>query len=365
MEKNSSGLNSDPKITQTETKRFLGLLSVAVGLLHVFFFSFFLYHSYTVMAFYNLAISFVYLLCFFLVFKNRFLIAITIALIEILIQTFLASYFLGNAWGFYLYNFIAIITAIFQSNQEELIKHRKFGKLFFLIAIDMISFYLSYYLGMVHVPIYQTKANHSFVFYILNSGFSFVVLMLIGFMVIQSAFSVAKSTLMDNKRLNSIASTDPLTNIMNRRSMSDKLEEFYESFERAGTPFSILMLDVDYFKRINDTYGHAAGDKVLIDLSKLIKEQLRFGDFVSRWGGEEFLTVLSGAGKGEALSVAERIRLTIAETPTVLEDGTVISYQVTIGISTVASGLELEELISEADKKLYIGKKSGRNRVVV
>lgn len=120
-----------------------------------------------------------------------------------------------------------------------------------------------------------------------------------------------------------------------------------------------------FFKKINDNYGHSVGDKVLVNLSGVIKSKLRYGDYAGRWGGEEFLVVLSDAGKGEAVSVAERIRIAIMETPTVLQDGRAVNCQVTIGVATITSGMTVDEVISEADKKLYLGKKSGRNRVKV
>lgn len=365
MPKDNSKLRHNNKLSLRETKQSLSILSVVVSLLHLFFFVFFLYHSYMIMAVYNFVVVFIYIFCYILVIRFDFIVAITIALLEILIQTVLASYCLGNDWGFYLYNFIAIIPAIFQYKQEDLVKPKKFGKISFLIILDMISFYAAYYFHIDHTPVYMTKEGQAAFFYILNSGFSFLVLMIIGYMVMKSAFSIAKTTLMDNKRLNSMASTDPLTGLLNRRSMSAKLEEFYERFEKEGSQFSILMLDVDYFKKINDTYGHAIGDKVLVNMSVLIKAQLRYGDFASRWGGEEFLVVLADAGKGEALSVAERIRLNISETPTVLDNGISIAYHVTIGVATVSSGIDIEDIINEADKKLYHGKKTGRNRVVV
>lgn len=365
MPKNKQRLKYNNKLSARETRQSFALLSVGISLLHLFFFIFFLFNSYTVMAVYNFITVFIYILCCVLVFRYQFTVAVTLTLFEILIQTILSSYFLGNSWGFYLYNFIAIIPAIFQSNQEDLLTPKKFGKLYFLIIMDMISFYIAYYISLTHEPVYKISANQDRFLFLVNSVVSFLSLMVIGYMVIKSAFSIAKSTLIDNKRLNSMASTDHLTGLLNRRSMGDKLSALYQRFEKEGSPFSVLMLDVDFFKKINDTYGHATGDKVLINISNIIKEGLRYGDSGSRWGGEEFLIALSEVGKGEALSVAERIRIAIANTPTILEDETVIECKVTIGVATIRSGVGIEELISEADKKLYLGKKSGRNRVVV
>lgn len=156
--------------------------------------------------------------------------------------------------------------------------------------------------------------------------------------------------------------TDHLTGLANRRYMLSRLQEEFARFARAGRPFSLLVGDVDHFKRINDTYGHDFGDQVLQTLSQLMKGNLRTQDLVSRWGGEEFLVLLPESDEEGALLVAERLRrhieqLSFPATPSLH------GVTITFGGTTARPGQSLEALIQEADEKLYEGKRAGRNCV--
>lgn len=359
----NSKLNSG--LSSKEARLSLILLSFFIAIVHLFYFGYFLIRNFHAMAIYNFFAVLVYVLCHVFIKKCKFPVAIYLTLTEILIQTILVSYFLGNESGFYLFNLIALIPVLFHNNENNLLVPQKLGKLFFAILLDIVSFYLAYFIYLNCTPVYHMKESEIQFFYLINSGIAFIALLTMGYLGMKSAFNIAKSTLIDNERLNSIANTDPLTQLLNRRSMNERLLSFYRKFEKEGVPFSVLMLDVDFFKKINDNYGHSVGDQVLVNLSNVIKSQLRYGDYAGRWGGEEFLVVLSSAGKGEAVSVAERIRVAIMETSTVLQDGREVNCQVTIGVATITSGMTVDEVISEADKKLYLGKQSGRNRVMV
>lgn len=365
MVRPNHNLKLNTGLSSKEARLSLILLSFFIALVHLFYFGYFLIRHFHAIAIYNFFAVVVYILCHVFVKKCKFPVAIYLTLTEILIQTVLVAYFLGNESGFYLFNLIVIIPILFHNNENNLLGSQKLGKLFFAILLDMVSFYLAYFIHLNYVPVYCIKENEIQLFYLINSGIAFIALLIMGYLGMKSAFNIAKSTLIDNRRLNSIASTDSLTRLLNRRSMNERLSDFYIKFEQEGVPFSVLMLDVDFFKQINDNYGHSVGDKVLVNLSDVIKSKLRYGDYASRWGGEEFLVALSAAGKGEALSVAERIRVAIMETPTVLQDGRTVNCRVTIGVATIASGMTVEKVIGEADEKLYLGKKSGRNRVVV
>lgn len=159
--------------------------------------------------------------------------------------------------------------------------------------------------------------------------------------------------------LTSASRTDPLTGLGNRRA----LREFIDRQIAADSSFALLALDLDHFKRVNDTYGHAAGDAVLVGLATVMREGLRPGDGAFRQGGEEFLIALPDASAAYALGVAERIRARLAAGPVAAE---VPPVTVSIGGAVWTAGREpVERLVQRADEALYTAKEGGRNRVVM
>ncbi|PWQ93531.1 sensor domain-containing diguanylate cyclase [Leucothrix arctica] len=156
---------------------------------------------------------------------------------------------------------------------------------------------------------------------------------------------------------------DFLTGLNNRRSMFDKARLNDKDPKANDHDTTLIMADVDHFKRVNDTHGHNHGDAVLIQVSELIKSSLRGTDVVARWGGEEFLVLLTKTNIEQGVSVAENIRETIANKPFIY-DGVEHKVTLTLGIATYGANSNFEETIQRADKALYEGKESGRNRVV-
>jgi diguanylate cyclase (GGDEF)-like protein len=166
------------------------------------------------------------------------------------------------------------------------------------------------------------------------------------------------------RRMEQLALTDPLTGLFNRRHMHRLLDEAQERFSRDGLPFCVIMADLDHFKQVNDQSGHDAGDRVLRAVATVFGQQLRVTDAVARWGGEEFLVLLSSTKPDTALDVAQRVRaaaegqlrsLAELEQPVTL----------TLGIASFRPALDIAGLIKAADEALYTGKVAGRNRVVV
>ena len=170
-------------------------------------------------------------------------------------------------------------------------------------------------------------------------------------------------------QLERIAAVDSLTGLGNRKNIMDTLAMHIKRYSRHKAPFSILMTDLDYFKRVNDTYGHLAGDMVLIKVGQIFNETLRSIDTAGRYGGEEFLIILDSAGKREAKQTAERIRQAV-ERCEIIIDGHTINITISIGIATSNDTINLNRnsgqlLIGMADKALYQAKTEGRNRVVL
>jgi diguanylate cyclase (GGDEF)-like protein/PAS domain S-box-containing protein len=167
-----------------------------------------------------------------------------------------------------------------------------------------------------------------------------------------------------NAQLERLAMMDELTSLMNRRAFFIQGEKEINRAQRQGTPLSLLMLDVDVFKTVNDQYGHAAGDRALQHVSQKIVENVRKMDMVARMGGEEFSVLLPNTGAEDAINLAERVRQAIERDGCQFQDQT-IDVTVSIGVSSYDKDkLSLEDLLRHADDSMYLAKNKGRNRVV-
>lgn len=165
--------------------------------------------------------------------------------------------------------------------------------------------------------------------------------------------------------LEKAAAYDELTNILNRRTFLSHANESLALFSRRKEPVSLLLMDLDKFKKVNDVYGHFWGDMVLKDFASTIKGQLREYDLFCRFGGEEFIVLLPGEGEKEALQVAERLRKATEDSFVNVSEDSRIKYTVSIGVVTVIpnSKTSLDTLIKLSDDALYTAKNNGRNRV--
>lgn len=168
------------------------------------------------------------------------------------------------------------------------------------------------------------------------------------------------------KRTNDLAVRDPLTGLFNRRAFMERLAEEWERSQRFGSPLSVLMVDVDHFKRFNDLHGHVVGDQVLVLTAGTMKEQLRAVDTLGRYGGEEFLAILPRTDVATAISVAGKLREAVAGKQHRCPDNPdqELSITVSIGVAGAAQAHTWSELMDAADRALLEAKARGRNRVV-
>lgn len=155
---------------------------------------------------------------------------------------------------------------------------------------------------------------------------------------------------------------DPLTSLFNRRYFEEEVSKRIALSRMNGTNFSVLMIDADHFKRVNDTYGHKVGDKVLIELSSTCERALRDDDIVARYGGEEFVVYLAKVNAEKAKTVADRLRETISKIVVYSDLGEPINFTVSIGISSSEISDNIDTLIKTSDEALYRAKENGRNR---
>ncbi len=162
-----------------------------------------------------------------------------------------------------------------------------------------------------------------------------------------------------NQQLEVLAATDPLTGLQNRRAFEHMLGQELAMLKRRSTPLSVLIIDVDHFKLINDNHGHATGDKILMIIATILTSSARNMDAVCRIGGEEFAIILPDTDKASALEVAERMRATVASA-----DLLNTSVTISLGAATLLNGENASSLFVRADKAMYLAKQKGRNRVI-
>jgi diguanylate cyclase (GGDEF)-like protein len=166
-----------------------------------------------------------------------------------------------------------------------------------------------------------------------------------------------------NKKLLTLATIDDLTGLRNRRDFKNNALQESSRFERGGNPFCVLLVDIDFFKQVNDINGHACGDKVLVQTGQLMKNLIRQQDLLARWGGEEFIIMIVETEIEQSQQIAEKIRWAISQNIVEFE-GQHITVSVTIGLSQIHPEEKLDDCINRADNNLYLGKEDGRNKVI-
>jgi two-component system cell cycle response regulator len=168
-----------------------------------------------------------------------------------------------------------------------------------------------------------------------------------------------------NEQLRHMSMTDGLTGVDNRRALEQRLQEMFEHSRRLHEPISCVMCDIDHFKKVNDTYGHAAGDAVLKEFAEILKDEAREIDRVGRYGGEEFLLLLPGTVLDAAVTFAERLRHRVEQNTFSFEGGT-LKRTVSFGVASWPHPRieDREDMLKAADDALYVAKELGRNRVV-
>jgi len=165
---------------------------------------------------------------------------------------------------------------------------------------------------------------------------------------------------MEEERLR--ARTDPLTGLPNRAAYDEQIAQEYERWSRYRTSFSVVVADLDFFKKINDTYGHLAGDKVLRLVAKVITKNIRVTDFVARYGGEEFVILLPSTVAEEAAQAMDKLRESLASSPFNFH-GKPVGITMSFGVTEIKEGDSLDDVFTRADEALYQAKEDGRNLV--
>lgn len=276
--------------------------------------------------------------------RNR--LAIMLIRTEVLVHAALGTVLVGWDSGFH-YFLLMFIPALFATMRQRSA---------WTLAVCLWGYYVGLYVLMWFIePLQPISPNALLSVNIFN--FTTVFLMF-AYLTMYYVVTVTRA----HRRLARMATTDPLTGLFNRRHMVDLTEKLLAREQRQQGKLTLMLMDLDHFKDINDQYGHELGDRVLQRVALLLRDQAREQDFVGRWGGEEFLAVLPETDPEQALVAAERIRAAVQALEwTDLKPG----LQVTLcaGISQLNDRDSFSSAIARADRALYRGKAHGRNRV--
>lgn len=339
----------------------LEILSIAVIVVHVLMV--FLFHIMGVwqLSLYNIIVTAYYSYCYTTVREGKVRQGYILTFAEIVAQMVFTTLIIGWSVGFYAY-VIALIPLYYYIN---MFLGRGSDHPFMPFFWSMITFGIflgTFILSLNVTPVTNLDMSQKVTIFIFNTFFAFQLIIWMSHFLVLGYKKTLNAMAERNASLDEAAGQDPLTKLFNRRTMEERLDEALEAAKKNGTIFSLVMGDIDFFKKINDTYGHDCGDVALVAVAEILKACVRDGDIVCRWGGEEFLLLVSG-NRGVATTVAERIRSRI-ENNVVEFGGNQIKFTMTLGVSTYAPGYSLDALVNQADENLYYGKEHGRNQVV-
>ena len=312
---------------------------------HVLFALLFSAIGVSVMVWVNAVSVLVYVAAHIALKRHRNSLAIALIWIELILHAVLAVALIGWDSGFHYY-LMVMLPLIFFSPGASMPSKLLHGVVLLAIYLALDTY------AHAHHPPERLSPDVLTLLRWFNVSAGFLVLGLL-------ANVYYKAVIASEQRLRSIASTDPLTGTLNRRAMSYEAD----AAQAAGGPSTLLLADIDLFKRINDSFGHEAGDRVLVQVVQTIAANVRPEDRVARWGGEEFLICVAGNAQQSAI-IAERIRAAV-EALRIADQGRPLAVSLTIGCAARQPGETVEHCVARADAALYRGKQAGRNRVVI
>jgi len=326
-------------------------VSVIAAFIHVAFSFLFLSNDIWLLGVVNVFSVVLYLLVFVMILRRQHTFtAWVLVVLEILGHAALAVYFLGWDSGFHFYAMVIPPVVMISPLKDGIAKMPVvMGMMMLYILMD----YLLRHAG----PLYLLPQA------VLNTLYYFNLLTVLFVMVFLSGLYY-RLVMQNEAKLQQLATTDSLTGLQNRRSLTTDAEREIANHKRSGSGLSLLLCDLDNFKRVNDLFGHQAGDRVLMHFAQVLVNQVRSGDLAARWGGEEFLLVLPNTPMTEAQRVAERIRDSLAQSAIQFGEHE-IRTSTTIGVSELAADDSFEQLVARADEAMYRGKEAGRNCIML
>ena len=310
------------------------------------------------MAFFNIfSVSFYTVMLIMNMRKEQYSKVLLFEELEIILHSILGTYYIGWDSGFALF-FIGNASIPFFGNFRKRIAP-------FMIALLNIIAFIVLRVSLYNwaAPYHMNKDYLMNGLYIYNALASFFIVVFISSYSIFMREMMADNMRKKNEHLQRLATIDPLTQLFNRRAMMEYIKLIEKNAQRDNESYSLCISDIDDFKKINDTYGHDAGDEVLKTVSSIFLKIVPTEGYVCRWGGEEILFALPSGGSYAAIIAAEKIRKNI-ESYEFDIDGKHFNVTMTFGLCKVMPDENYDSGISRADKFLYEGKRAGKNRVI-
>ena len=327
-----------------------GIISLWMALsAHIVFIYFFYINNVPEMDIFNDLSILIFIFCIYLVKRKYYKLATIIVYIEVILHAILSTYYVGIESGFYYYIFVLVIVSLLvkqESTKAHIIKSILFMAAFFFMEIAFSNI----------DPIYVIDVDTLLITRVLN------IFGLLMFSIPFMYYYISKD-IETSKQMYSFATIDQLTNLYNRRYMDSIVE--YEFSKRDFTPLVLVLADIDFFKKINDTYGHHCGDEVLVEISKTLQNTIRHEDTISRWGGEEFLFFMPEASIENAKTLIARVQKNVADLSFTCDGVEDIKVTLTFVIAKREKGEEFDSALARADIALYDGKLAGRDCVVI
>jgi len=339
-------------------------LTIGIALVHLVFTICFAFEHIKFLFWYNLAVTIFYFYQSAVSIRDgKYVFVYVTTMVEILFHVVVASLMLGWDWGFAMYTMSMIPASFYLTYTLPQVKGKTSVAIWTSTLIAMCFIAVRAICEMSD-PLYQGYRSElmRICMYYFNIVIALIVLVVFSSFFAMEIIYMQKQLEQENHRLEEIANFDPLTRLLNRRSMNGKLQIMQQEALQQRKSFCVLLVDIDDFKKVNDTHGHDCGDEVLVAVSGLIMNDVREGDAVCRWGGEEILVLLKAdleAARKVAWRICKDVRKMVVNC-----NGTEVGVTLTIGVAEYKNEQTIHSLIEEADRNMYYGKHHGKNQVV-
>lgn len=337
-------------------KAVMTIVSTSIAILAVFWGTLYIYSGYTLPGLIPLGYSIISFSSILLFFKTkRFEFFYISQQLLILILPFLLMWSLGG----FSNGSVVVVWAFFAPLAALFFVDRKAASRWMLAFLGLLVI-SALFDGRLAAHARPMPAGLNTLFFLMNTGCGFSLIALTLNYFVKDRESAYARLQQSELHIRELMLTDPLTGIANRRHLDERLSMELARLQRYGQPLAVIMTDIDFFKQVNDNFGHAVGDQVLKAFATQLKENIRNIDFLARYGGEEFVLVLPNADLAEAVAMAERMR---AATKSIRIDDYPLRVTASFGVISAQANESMTEVLARADKAMYRSKSSGRDRV--
>lgn len=327
---------------------------------------FYIYYFYSVgslfMATFNIFSVTFYVILFAVFYLKNTLQVLNLLIFEVCIHAFFAAITIGMNNGFEVFLICTVFASLHLARITKSSKMTAYFMIGFSFMLLLAMRFLPYMVDMSFFQVFAPQSSLDFI-YVFNLTIAFLMVVFIMLIYLANIKTGEEKLKLLNHRLSVLASHDSLTQLFNRRAMKQRLEAAINIQSKSNIGFVTAIADVDDFKKINDRYGHDCGDKVLKKVVQAIKENVRETDCISRWGGDEILILFNSSPIEGALTSLERIHKEICNSDFIY-NGETIDLTITIGVCSSEKYSTYQDVIIEADHRLYDGKHNGKNCIV-